>query len=146
MNQLNPAKGTVMDLTRVRAQATWASVVLIPSDAANGMPSATEAGVVDTLLPRALKARPDLSGLFIDVLSRLPADEPADGLQVLRDLGDEEFNLISHMIAGSYFLSEDVRRRLKYPGQQALSLEPDYDEIQVITDRVRARGQRYVAP
>lgn len=135
-----------MDLTSVRAQATWASDVLIPTDDVNGMPSATDAGMVDTLLPRALKARPDLSGAFVAALGRLPSDEPADGLDALRGLGDAEFQCVSHMIAGAYFLSDDVRLRLRYPGQEALSLEPDYDEIQEITDRVRARGRRYVAP
>ena len=135
-----------MGLDSVQAQATWASDVLIPNGASLGMPSATEAGVIDTLLPRALKARPDLSGPFVEVLRRLPIEEPADGLQALRDLGEDEFFLVSHLIAGAYFLNEDVNRRLKYPGQQALSYDPDYDEIQEITDRVIARGPRYITP
>ena len=135
-----------MGLDSVRAQATWASDVLIPSDASLGMPSATEAGVIDTLLPRALNARPDLSESFVEVLRRLPIEEPADGLQALRDLGEDEFFLLSHLIAGSYFLNEEVNRRLKYPGQQALSYEPDYDEIQDVTDRVIARGPVYITP
>ena len=48
-------------------------------------------------------------------VARLKADEP------------ELFEALTTAIAGGYFMSEDVRERLGYPGQQALTLEDDRD-------------------
>ena len=48
-------------------------------------------------------------------VARLKADEP------------ELFEALATAIAGGYFIGDDVRERLGYPGQQALALEDDHD-------------------
>ena len=73
-----------------------------------------------TLLPRALKARPELGPPLINALAKLPVEIPVDPLASLKTLGDADFDQISHLIAGAYFLDLEVNRRLKYPGQEAL--------------------------
>jgi hypothetical protein len=131
-------------LDSVTAQLLWVSDVLIPSDPQLNAPSATDAGVVSTWLPRALKARQDLLAPFVAALSDLPADPPVDGLAVLMALPAEQFDLISHLVAGAYFLNPDINRSLKYPGQEALKIDPDYEEIEAVVLRVMKRGPVYL--
>ncbi|MCR5977517.1 hypothetical protein GDN83_07160 [Gordonia jinghuaiqii] len=128
----------------VRAQLAWVADTLIPSDKDLGMPSATEAGIVTELIPRALRARDDLSETFLNTLAELPADAPADPLGAIRGLGQPAFDMVTRMIAGAYFLNPAVTAALGYPGQEALRDTPDYDEIAEVTARVAARGPVYI--
>lgn len=130
----------------IKPQLIWVCNALIPADAELEMPSAVEAGVVTTLLPRALKARPDLAPAFIELIGDLPSEEPNKPLEALNALGKDHFEHVAHFIAGAFFLSTEVNERLKYPGQQAMPHDPDYDEIFEIIDRVHERGPVYVAP
>jgi hypothetical protein len=133
-------------LDGVLGQLRWACDALIPHDDEQGMPSALEAGVVETLLPRALKARPELAPPLVAALARLPAQAPADPLAALKALGSADFDQISHLVAGAYFLDFEVNRRLKYPGQEAMDYSPDYDEVMEVAQRVMDRGSIYIDP
>jgi hypothetical protein len=109
--------------------------VLIP--ATDGMPSASEAGATGSLLDEVLRVRGDLEEPLATLtaaagnkdaqaeVDRLKADEP------------ELFEALTTAIAGGYFMSDDVRERLGYPGQQALELEDDHDPalLQPVIDR-----------
>ncbi|MFD1107676.1 hypothetical protein [Sphingobium olei] len=119
---------------------------LIPQDEELGMPSASQAGVIDILLPRALKARPDLAEPFIAALAKLPENPENPDVAAVRNLDEADFDLVSHIIAGSYFLNEEVNKTLKYPGQESLPYDPDYDEIMEVVGRVIDRGPIYVTP
>ena len=127
-----------------RTRIAWVADALIPSDPKSGMPSATEAGMLDRLLPRALKERDDMAPSFFKALSRLPEDRPSDPLGTVRALGADDFYTISFLIAGAFFLDEAVTRKLLYPGQEALYETPDYDEIMETVERVQARGAVYL--
>ena len=127
-----------------QTRIAWVAQALIPSDVKSGMPSATEAGVPGRLLPRALKERDDLAPSFFKALLRLPETRPRNPLDAIRALGAEDFHTISFLIAGAYFLDEAINRKLRYPGQEALSETPDYDEIMETIERVQARGSVYV--
>ncbi|AZO07861.1 hypothetical protein EJ074_01035 [Mesorhizobium sp. M3A.F.Ca.ET.080.04.2.1] len=127
-----------------QSRIAWVADTLIPSDSKSGMPSATEAGVPERLLPRALKERHDLAPSFFLALSRLPETCPSSPLDAIRALGSDDFHTISFLIAGAYFLDETVNRKLRYPGQEALHETPDYDEIMEAIERVQARGSVYV--
>ena len=127
-----------------RPRIAWIADALIPADTESGMPSATEAGVPERLLPRALKERDDLAPAFFKALLRLPETRPKDALDAIRALGAEDFHTISFLIAGAYFLDEAVNRKIRYPGQEALHETPDYDEIMEAIERVQARGPVYV--
>lgn len=132
------------NISDFQTRIAWVADALIPSDVKSGMPSATEAGVPERLLPRALKERPDLAPSFFLALSRLPEVCPQHPLEEIRALGADDFHTVSFLIAGAYFLDEAVNRKLRYPGQEALYETPDYDEIMATIERVQARGPVYV--
>ncbi|MBB3918605.1 hypothetical protein [Rhizobium fabae] len=132
------------DILTLRAKIEWVADALIPSDPKYTMPSATEAGIIDHLLPRALKERDDMAPSFLKALSRLPENRPDNALEVIRALGGEDFHVISFLIAGAYFLDEAITRKLRYPGQEAMHETPDYDEIMDTIERVQARGAVYL--
>ncbi|WP_431324739.1 hypothetical protein [Rhizobium sp. YTU87027] len=127
-----------------QTRIAWVADALIPSDARFEMPSAMDAGMLERLLPRALKERDDMAPSFFKALSRLPEARPDDPLDAIRALGADDFYVISFLIAGAYFLDEAVTKRLRYPGQEALYETPDYDEIMEAIERVQSRGQVYL--
>jgi len=132
------------NIDNFRASITWVADALIPSDPKFGMPSATEAGVPERLLPRALKERDDLAPAFFSALSRLPEAKPSDALGAIRALGADDFHTISFLIAGAYLLDEAINSKLRYPGQEAVIETPDYDEIMEVIERVQSRGSIYL--
>jgi hypothetical protein len=134
----------VLALADVADQLRWVADALIPAAPELEMPSAVEAGILDRLVPRALQARPDLAAPLVSALADLPAAAPADPLGALRALEGARFDLLCHVVAGAYFLDDSINRRLKYPGQEALGYDPDYEEIEEVIDRVIARGPVYL--
>jgi len=127
-----------------QTRIAWIADTLIPSDGKSGMPSATEVGLPERLLPRALKERHDLAPAFFKALSRLPETRPKEPMNAIRALGANDFHAISFLIAGAYFLDESINQKLRYPGQEALYETPDYDEIMETIERVQSRGPVYV--
>ena len=97
------------NISDFQSTIAWVADALIPSDAKSGMPSATEAGVPERLLPRALKERDDLAPSFFLALSRLPEACPSNPLDAIRALGADDFHTVSFLIAGAYFLDEAVK-------------------------------------
>lgn len=128
----------------VQTRIAWVADALIPPDDGLGMPSATQAGVQERLLPRALKERDDMAESFFSALLRLPEECPVDPLGAIRALGPDDFYVVSFLIAGAYFLDETVARKLRYPGQEALYETPDYDDIMEVVERVECRGPVYL--
>lgn len=96
--------------------------VLIP--AAGGMPAASEVGVADVRLDAVLAARPDLGPVLERVLSA-PVKDPGQRLEALSAEDAEGRSVLELVVAGGYYLSADVKRRLGYPGQLAVSIRPD---------------------
>ena len=99
--------------------------VIIP--AADGMPSASEAGATGSLLDEVLRVRGDLEEPLATLTTAAAGKDPAAEVARLRADEAELFEALTTAIAGGYFMSEDVRERLGYPGQQALELENDHD-------------------
>jgi hypothetical protein len=132
------------DMNDLGTRIAWIADALIPADPESAMPSATAAGVLDRHLPRALKERDDLAPAFFAAVSRLPEQCPQDPLAAIKALGADDFQRISFLIAGAYFLDEDVNRKLRYPGQEAVFENPDYDELIDVVERVMMRGKVYV--
>ncbi|WFU42209.1 hypothetical protein QA640_06950 [Bradyrhizobium sp. CB82] len=128
----------------VRAQLGWLCDAMIPGDNELGMPSARAAGVLETLLPRALKARPDLAPRFYEIVSKLPAEKPRDPLAFVNAIPVEEMDVVGRFVAGAYFSGEEVSKNLGFTGFQALPMNPDYDEIMETVGPIIARGPCYV--
>lgn len=131
-------------LTNVKSQLEWVADTLIPADKELDMPSATEAGVLTELLPRALRARDDLAEAFLAAIDSLPAQVPENPMGAIRSLSQPDFDMVTRMIAGAYFLNSEVTAKLGYPGQEAVRETPDYEEIAEVTDRVIERGPIYI--
>ncbi len=123
-------------------RATLAAVAdrLIP--AADGMPSAAEV-LSDERLRFVLKARPDLLGPLRATLRPDLGDDVQARLDALGR--DEPSNLgaLQLVIVAGYYTDGDVRDRIGYPGQVALTLRswevPAYIDEGLI-DAVLARG------
>ena len=126
-------------------QLQWALDALIPADADLGMPSATEAGVLDTYLVEALMIHDDHLEGFVAVTLQLPALRPADPIATLTGLDKADFNLLSRTVAGAFFMNEVVNHKLGYAGQQAVRNEPDYDTMFELVEMVAERGPIYTA-
>ena len=106
----------------------------------HGMPAASAAGVAGGLLDRCLDAAPVLA----EPLAALLDEAPADGLDAfVRRLAEhrpEDFAVLSTAMVGAYYLSDEVRRLVGYPGQQPIALsvaaEPEYlDMLERVYDR-----------
>lgn len=142
--KIAPSFQSFVDEQRQRLE--WMNEALIPADPKGQLPSANEIDVAGALLPRALSLRPDLARRFVELVPTLPAQAPADALAFLeRTLSPQDFQLVGRLIGSAYFLDPAVNRTLRYPGQEALGYEPDYDEIMELVGKVIDRGPIYVA-
>ena len=90
--------------------------LLIP--AADGMPSATTVGVAGPLLDRVLNVRPDLADALIAVLDRA-VGAPEAFLQALAAEDRGGLRTLRYVVTAAYYLDDDVRSRLGYPGTVA---------------------------
>jgi hypothetical protein len=109
--------------------------VLIP--AADGMPSASEAGATGSLLDEVLRVRGDLEEPLAILTAAAAHKDPRAEVDRLKADEPELFEALTTAIAGGYFMSDEVRERLGYPGQEALQLEDDHDPalLQPVIDR-----------
>ena len=108
---------------------------LIP--AADGMPSASQAGAAGRLLDEVLAVRGDLEEALDELTAAARGADPAAEVDRLRSEDPPLFEALTTAVAGGYFLSPDVRERLGYPGQKAKRLENDFDGalLQPVIDR-----------
>jgi hypothetical protein len=77
------------------------------------------------LLEQALDSRPDLRVPLLQLLRRARETAPADFLATLHRDDPAGMRVLGLVVAGGYYLSDDVRRRLGYPGQMRHSYDPD---------------------
>ena len=105
-----------------------------------GMPSASAVGVADGLLDRFLDAAPSLAEPLAAVLDAVPADGIDAFVRRLAADRPDDFAVLSTAVVGAYYLSDEVRRLIGYPGQQptplSVAAEPDYlDMLERVYDR-----------
>jgi hypothetical protein len=109
-------------------RATLAAIadVLIP--AAHGMPAAGEVGVAEAQLDRVLRARPDLAEPLqrgLDALAPTGAGEALRALERLEGQDAEAHGALLTTIVGGYYIHPEVRRRLRYDGQEPREVRPE---------------------
>ena len=128
--------------------ATFAAVAdhLIP--AAHGMPSAGDI-VNETRLRFVLTARPDLIEPLSAALRDELGDDPDARLATLERDELEQHAALQFVVVAGYYTDSDVRKRIGYPGQQAIEVKawkyPEYLE-EGLTDQVVARGPIWKDP
>jgi hypothetical protein len=119
---------------------------LIP--AAHGMPSAADV-VTDERLRFVLNARPDLLGPLRQALRDGLGADPQGRLDTLGRDEPSTLYALQLVIVGAYYTDHDVRDRIGYPGQVAITVRsweyPAYLEDGLI-DAVLARGQVWRDP
>ncbi len=122
--------------------ATLAAIAdrLIP--AAGGMPSAATV-VTEERLRFVLAARPDLAEPLRAALRPELGDDAGARLDALAQEDPATLGALQLAIVGGYYTDRDVRERIGYPGQEALTIRsweyPVYLEEGLI-DAVLARG------
>lgn len=113
---------------------------LIP--AAHGMPSASDV-LTDERLRFVLTSRPDLLDSIRLALRAGLAEDPAERVAALAQSDPAALGALQLAIVAGYYTDKDVRDRIGYPGQIALSIRswevPAYVEEGLI-DNVLARG------
>lgn len=114
--------------------------VLIPEG--SGMPSGGKVALDRGGLDAVLRVRHDLFEPLTRVLDAAEGRDPQAEIKRLQAEDEEGFATLSTLVAGGYFLDDEVREALGYKGQQAIPIPerttPDYEEdglIQSVIDR-----------
>jgi len=115
---------------------------LIP--AADGFPSASEAGVVGQGLDAVLAARPDLAETLGSVLRSALGREPGQALEYLLAHDAAAYGALAEFAAAAYFMNPDVRQAIGYAGQlpHPIDPRPDYLDDGLLEPVIR-RGPIY---
>lgn len=132
------------DLTRdERSRLAEILKILIPGG--EGMPSAVGCGVHNRWIDEALRVRPELRGDLDEVLATTSAEaEPVEtGLRSFAETRPDAFARFGSLLAGAYYMDDDVRRALGYPGQEARALTDETDSYLELLERVVERGDVY---
>ena len=109
-----------------------------------GLPAASAVGVADGLLDRCLDAAPSLAAPLTALLDEAPAEGLDAFVRRLEAERSDDFAVLSTAVVGAYYLSDEVRRLIGYPGQQpspmSAAAEPDYLDM---LERVHTRHPGY---
>lgn len=109
---------------------------LIP--ASENMPSATTAGIADGLLDQALGYRPDLVDAFSGALEFCAGRDPESALDALAAEQPDQFEALTVLASGAYFLSPAVKVALPYdaaPRPARDDLDSYIDLLEHVVDR-----------
>ncbi|MEU5849170.1 gluconate 2-dehydrogenase subunit 3 family protein [Saccharopolyspora shandongensis] len=101
----------MLDSEQRRTFAALADV-LIP--ASEPMPSATAAGVPEALIDQVLGYRPDLAETFAGAVASCAGQGPEAALDELAARRPDQFQALTLLTAGAYFLSPQVKTALAY--------------------------------
>lgn len=119
-----------------RARLSVVADFLIPSS--GDFPSASEAGVADELIDRALGFRPDLAAEFEQGLAAVDGADLDGSIDRLIARTPEQFEALSTLISGAYFLSPAVQKALNYkpaPRQAHDDVDTYVDMLEAVVDR-----------
>lgn len=132
----------------IGARRTFAAIAAHLIPAAHDMPSAADV-VDEARLAFVLRARPDLSGPFLQALDPDLGDDVDARLATLARDEPAALAALQLVLVGGYYTDKSVRERIGYPGQEAIEVRsweiPPYLEEGLI-DAVLARGQVWRDP
>ena len=93
--------------------------------ATDEMPSASDVGIGDLLQRKLSRYRPDLVTAVSAILGQEITKSPEEFVSRLESEDPPNFQLLFQAVAGAYYLSPEVRKRIGYPGQEAQALPRD---------------------
>ncbi|WP_124085272.1 hypothetical protein [Pseudogemmobacter humi] len=113
------------------------------------LPGAESIDISGLWLDRALAARPDLREDVIRGLRLVPGSAGREAAERLLASDGAAFDAIGLAATGAYFLADEIREKLGYPGQESVPYDPhatpEY-EANGMLERVRARGPIWRRP
>jgi hypothetical protein len=127
-----------------RARGVFAGLADWMIPAADGMPSASQAGAAGEWLDAVLAARPDLAQPLRALVDRVGDAEPATAIADLQANDPDGFGLLAEVVPNAYFMNPTVRELVAYPGQVGLDVDlawpPDWLDL---LEPVMERGPIY---
>ena len=96
--------------------------VLIPSSTT--MPSAGQVGVHGPVIDRLLDQRPDIRERFLRGLDACMGENPDSAARSLNETDPTALAAIGLLASAAYYMDEEVRRLIGYPGQSARPFDP----------------------
>jgi hypothetical protein len=115
--------------------------VLFP--AGGDMPGGLEVDAHGRWFDRVVKARPDLAPQLVQILEQAGGADPRSEVMRLQSEDRPGFSVLALSVAGAYYMSPKVKKRLGYPGPKADPPYPDESEYWLregVLDPVKARG------
>lgn len=115
--------------------------VLFP--AGGDMPGGLEVDAQGRWFDRVVKARPDLVPQLVQILEQARGSDPRGEVMRLQSEDRPGFSVLALSVAGAYYMSPKVKKRLGYPGPKADPPYPDESEYWLrdgVLDPVKARG------
>lgn len=110
------------------------------------MPAASTVNVHRALLDLVLQSRPDLTEDFMRGLAACAEGEPSEAINRLFRSDHAGFNAINLVATSAYYMTDEVRARVGYPGQESAPYDPhetpDY-LLDGTLERVVRRGPIY---
>jgi len=110
------------------------------------MPAASAVGVHTHLLDAVLRARPDLADGVREAIEHCRNREANEAINSLYRENRSAFDAFTLVVTGGYYMAENVRALIGYPGQESPEYDP-YATAQYLTDgmleRVTRRGAIY---
>ena len=85
-------------------------------------PCAGDADLIGAPLDQVLTSRPDLEAEVVLILERFRLSDAQAPQVFIQTLKASELRLLLTVMCGAYFLVDEVRRSVGYPGQEALTL------------------------
>jgi hypothetical protein len=130
-------------------RATFRTIADVLLPAHGKLPAAGTVDIGGVWLDRALAARPDLRDDVLRGLRLVAREQGRSAAETLLAKDGSAFDAIGLAATGAYFMADEVRQKLGYPGQESLVYDPyavpEY-EANGMLDRVRARGPIYRLP
>jgi hypothetical protein len=126
-----------------RAALAALADVLVP--AGEGMPSASDVGLQEKWIDRALRARPELEPELLRALE-VSGEDPAAHLERLRANDRAGYETLVLLVTAAYYMHPKVRKAVGYPGQKPNPPYPDESDYYLrdgLLEPVIARGRLY---
>lgn len=123
-----------------RARGIFAGLADWMIPAADGMPSASQAGAAGEWLDAVLEARPDLAEPLLALVERVGDADSTAAIADLQAHDPDGFGLLTEVVPNAYFMNPTVRELVGYPGQVGLEVDltwpPDWlDLLEPVMER-----------